>query len=142
MTDRIDKQIEPKAPAGDHGLPGIRRVVPSEAGGPFLPGQQVRGQIMHPGYEHLTWEETVKEMQPERLFSFTWHPYAIDPTVDYSCEPTTLVEFRLEQIPGGTLLVLTESGFDVIPAHRQSEALRMNDDGWTQQMKNIEKHVA
>ena len=64
--------------------------------GPFVPGQTSRGQITYPGYEHLKWEAVVQKMEPERLFSFTWHPYAIDPQMDYSKEPSTLVEFRLE----------------------------------------------
>ncbi len=81
-------------------------------------------------------------MEPERLFSFTWHPYAIDPKIDYSKETPTHVEFRLEKTANGTLLLLTESGFDKIPSDRRLEAFRMNDGGWTQQMKNIEKHVA
>jgi uncharacterized protein YndB with AHSA1/START domain len=81
-------------------------------------------------------------MEPERLFSFTWHPYGIDPKVDYSKETPTLVEFRLEKTPNGTLLLLTESGFDNVPSDRRLEAFRMNDGGWTQQMKNIEKYVA
>jgi hypothetical protein len=80
--------------------------------------------------------------EPERLFSFTWHPYAIDPKIDYSNEPPTLVEFRLEKALSGTLLLLTESGFDNIPKDRRLEAFRMNDGGWTEQMKNIESHVA
>ena len=98
-----------------------------------LPGQ---------GYEHLKWEVVVQKMVPESFFSFTWHPYAVDPKTDYSKEPPTLVEFRLEKTAGGTLLLLTESGFDKIPAHRRLEAFRMNDGGWSQQMQNIEKHVA
>lgn len=73
--------------------------------------------------------------------SFTWHPYAIDPEVDYSSEPTTLVEFRLEPKDGGTVLYLTETGFDAIPKDRRFEAFRMNESGWTQQMKNIARHV-
>ena len=81
-------------------------------------------------------------MEPERYFSFTWHPYAIDPAVDYSAEPSTLVEFRLEEIPAGTLLMLTESGFSKLPEDRRSLAFRMNDGGWTQQIGNIEVHVA
>jgi hypothetical protein len=81
-------------------------------------------------------------MEPERLFSFTWHPYAIDPKIDYSKETPTLVEFRLEKAASGTLLVLTESRFDKIPSDRRLNAFRMNDGGWTQQMKNIERHVA
>ena len=78
----------------------------------------------------------------DRLFSFTWHPYGIDPKVDYSKETPTLVEFRLEKTAAGTLLVLTESGFDKIPSGRRAEAFRKNDGGWTEQMKNIESHVA
>jgi uncharacterized protein YndB with AHSA1/START domain len=110
--------------------------------GPFVPGQTARGHITWPGYEHVSWQAVVQKMEPERLFSFTWHPYAVDPSVDYSTEPPTLVEFRLEPTATGTRLTLTESGFENIPAHRRVEALRMNDGGWTQQMKNIEDYVA
>jgi hypothetical protein len=81
-------------------------------------------------------------MEPERLFSFTWHPYSVDAGIDYAKETPTLVEFKLEPIPGGTLLSLTESGFDHIPSYRREEAFRRNDGGWTQQMTNIEGHVA
>lgn len=101
-----------------------------------------RGHITYPGYEHVKGEAVVQKMEPARLFSFTWHPYAVDPKIDYSKEPPTLVEFRLEKTPNGTLLVLTESGFDKIAGDRRLEASRMNDGGWTEQMKNIEKHVA
>jgi uncharacterized protein YndB with AHSA1/START domain len=87
-------------------------------------------------------EFVVQKMEPERLFSFTWHPYAIDPKVDYTNETPTLVEFRLEKTATGTLVVVTESGFDKIPSGRRDEAFRMNDGGWAEQMKNIEKHVA
>jgi uncharacterized protein YndB with AHSA1/START domain len=80
-------------------------------------------------------------MEPERLFSYTWHPYAVDPKIDYSEETPTLVEFRLEKSATGTVLTLTESGFEKIPNHRRLEAFRMNEGGWTQQMKNIERHV-
>ncbi|MGA9062423.1 MAG: SRPBCC family protein [Terracidiphilus sp.] len=109
--------------------------------GPFVVGQPARGRILHPGYEHIVWEALIEKMEPERLFSFTWHPYAVDPNTDYAQETPTLVEFRLEKTATGTLLVLTESGFENIPAHRRAEALRMNEGGWTQQMKNIENHV-
>ena len=51
------------------------------------------------------------------------------------------MEFRLQKTATGTLLTLTESGFDKIPAHRRDEALRMNGGGWEQQMKNIERYV-
>jgi hypothetical protein len=81
-------------------------------------------------------------MEREKLFSFTWHPYAVDPGFDYSKEEPTLVEFRLEETATGTLLILTESGFDKIPVDRRLEAFRRNDGGWTEQMKNIEGHVS
>src|ERR1700748_688926 len=146
MTDRIEKQIELKAPIArvwraltDHREFGEWFRVALD--GPFAPGQVSTGHITHPGYEHLKWTATVQKMEPERLFSFTWHPYAIDPKIDYSSEPATLVEFRLEAIDGGTLLTLTESGFDAIPRDRRFEAFRMNDRGWTEQMKNIARYV-
>lgn len=110
--------------------------------GPFVPGQISRGHITYPGYEHVKWEAVVQKMEPERLFSFTWHPYAVDPKVDYSKETPTLVEFKLEKIAKGTLLQLIESGFDKIPSERFLEAFRRNDGGWTAQMKNIESYVA
>lgn len=108
----------------------------------FSPGRQARGRITHPGYEHLTMEATVERMEPERLFSFRWHPYAVDPAIDYSAEPTTLVEFDLADADGGgTVLTVTESGFDAIPADRRDEAWRMNDGGWAEQMRNIAAHL-
>jgi len=110
--------------------------------GDFAVGERVAGQITYPGYEHLNMEVTVERMDDERLFSFRWHPYAVDPTVDYSTEPTTLVEFRLEEVAGGTLLIVVESGFDRIPAGRRAEAFRMNGEGWQTQMENIQRHVA
>ena len=147
MSNTIEKRIELKAPVSrvwraitDHREFGEWFKVDLE--GPFVPGQVARGRITHPGYEHVPWQVTVKEMQPEKLFSFTWHPYAIDPNVDYSGEPPTLIEFRLEPMATGTLLVVTESGFDNIPAHRRDEAFRMDEKGWAQQVKNIESHVA
>jgi uncharacterized protein YndB with AHSA1/START domain len=147
MTDRIEKRIELKAPVArvwraltDYREFGEWFRVKIE--GPFVPGEVSRGHITHPGYEHLQWEAVVKAMEPERLFSFTWHPYAVDPKMDYSKEPQTLVEFRLEKTAQGTLLTLTESGFDKVPAGRRAEAFRMNEGGWAQQMKNIERHVS
>jgi uncharacterized protein YndB with AHSA1/START domain len=109
--------------------------------GPFVPGEVSCGHITKPGYEHVKLEATIRSMEPERYFAFTWHPYAIDPKLDYSKEPETLVEFRLEPKGGGTLLTVTETGFDAIPKHRQFEAYRMNNDGWRIQMDNIKDHV-
>jgi uncharacterized protein YndB with AHSA1/START domain len=147
MADRIERRIELKAPVArvwrvltDYREFGEWFRVKIE--GPFVPGEVSRGHITYPGYEHLQWEAVVKAMEPERLFSFTWHPYAVDPKMDYSAEPQTLVEFRLEKTAQGTLLMVTESGFDGIPAGRRAEAFLRNDGGWTEQMKNIERHVA
>lgn len=146
MDDRIEKRIELKAPVSrvwqaltDHREFGAWFRVALE--GPFVPGQEVRGRITWPGAEHLTMTATVQRMESERRFSFTWHPYAIDPTVDYSAEPPTLVEFTLEAIPGGTLLTVTESGFAALPAHRRDLAFRMNEQGWSIQIQNISQHL-
>ena len=109
--------------------------------GPFVAGETSHGHITYPGYEHLKWEAVVQKMEPERLFSFTWHPYAVDPKKDYSQETPTLVEFRLEKTATGTLLVLTESGFDRIPSDRRLEAFRRNEGGWAEQMENIATYV-
>jgi uncharacterized protein YndB with AHSA1/START domain len=80
-------------------------------------------------------------MEEPELFSFTWHPYAIDPDVDYSGEPPTLVEFRLEPTATGSRLTVIETGFDKVPSHRRAEAFRMNDGGWAQQVENIKVYV-
>lgn len=145
-TDRFEKRIELKAtPARvwraltDYREFGEWFRVNLE--GPFVPGKATRGRITYPGYEHLVMEVVVQKMERERLFSFHWHPYAVDPKVDYSKEPPTLVEFRLEKSPTGTMLVVSESGFDAIPAARRDEAFRMNSGGWTEQIKNIDAHV-
>jgi uncharacterized protein YndB with AHSA1/START domain len=147
MNNRIEKSIELKAPLSrvwraltDHIEFGEWFKVKLD--GPFVAGQATRGHITYPGYEHLRFEVVVQTMEPGTLFAFTWHPYAIDPSKDYSKETPTLVEFRLKETKAGTLLLVTESGFDKIPADRRSEAFRTNDGGWTEQMKNIEKHVA
>jgi uncharacterized protein YndB with AHSA1/START domain len=110
--------------------------------GAFAEGATIHGKITYPGYEHLTMEMRVERIEPERYFAYRWHPYAIDPTVDFSSEPTTLVEFRLEEASGGTVLTIVESGFDQIPLARRAEAFRMNEGGWTEQLKNIERYVS
>jgi uncharacterized protein YndB with AHSA1/START domain len=97
--------------------------------------------VTYPGYEHLTFEIHVERMEPERLVSWRWHPAAVEVGVDYSAEPTTLVLFELEEAPGGTRLTVVESGFDALPLSRRAQAFRMNDEGWAEQMKNVERHV-
>lgn len=146
-TDRIEKRVVLRAPRSRV----WRALTDSDEFGtwfgvrlqtPFAPGATVRGKITHPGYEHLTMELFVERIEPERYFSYRWHPAATDPQVDYSKEPTTLVEFRLEEAPEGTVLTIVESGFDRIPLARRAEAYRMNEGGWTQQVKSIERHVS
>ena len=145
-TDRIDREIVLRAPRArvwraltDSGEFGAWFGVKLD--GPFAVGQSVKGHITAPEYAHLTLEVIVESMEPERLFAYRWHPYAIDPKVDFSAEPMTLVEFRLEDAPGGTRLSIVESGFDRLPAHRRDEAFRMNEGGWQAQLGNVRKHV-
>ena len=112
-----------------------------ELAGPFTPGARARGRITHPGYEHVPFEITIERVEPERLFSWRWHPNAVESGVDYEAEPTTLVVFELEDADGGTMLTVVESGFDGIPLSRRAAAYRGNDDGWAQQVVAIERHV-
>ena len=146
MIDRIEKSVEIKAPVSrvwnaltDHKEFGTWFRVAIDQ--PFVAGRASTGHITYPGYEHVRWNALIQKIQPQRLFSFTWHPYAIDPTVDYSGETPTLVEFTLEPAAHGTLLRVVESGFDKVPSHRRFEAFRMNEGGWAQQMENITRHV-
>ena len=146
MSNTIEKRIELNAPASRvwRALTDYREFgewFRVKVDGPFVPGEISTGHITYPGYEHLKWEARVQKMEPERFFSFTWHPYAVDPDVDYSKKPSTLVEFRLEPKDNGTILYLTESGFDALPKDRQFEAFRMNGEGWTEQMTNIENYL-
>lgn len=145
-TDRIEKTVVLRAPRSRV----WRALTDSEEfgawfraafDGPFVAGETARGHITHPGYEHLKMEVEIERMEPERLFSFRWHPNAVEPERDYSGEPTTLVEFRLEDVPEGTRLTVIESGFDRIPPARRGEALRQNAQGWAIQVENIREHV-
>ena len=146
-TDRIEKQIVLRAPRSR-----VWRALtdPAEFGawfgvrvqGPFAVDSVVKGRITTPGYEHVTMEIRIERMEAERLFAYRWHPYAIDPKVDYSAESATRVEFRLEDAGGDTRLTIVESGFDALPPGRRDEAFRMNSGGWAMQLQNIERHVA
>jgi len=146
-TDRIEKTMVMKAPRSR-----VWRALTTAdelsdwfgvnlKGCTFAPGQAARGPITIEGYRHVTFEVLIEQMVPERLFSWRWHPYAVDPAVDYSGEPRTLVVFELEEVDGGTKLTVVESGFDALPLHRRADALRMNDRGWTGQLQNIDRHV-
>jgi len=146
-TDRIEKKIQLAAPRSRV----WRAISDSKQFGEwfrvkleeqFTEGKTVRGAILHKGYENVAMELKIERIEPERYFSYRWHPYAIDPKVDYSSEPTTLVEFLLEEADGGTALTIIESGFDRIPLARRADALKMNDHGWTAQAKNIANYVS
>jgi uncharacterized protein YndB with AHSA1/START domain len=93
-------------------------------------------------YEGLAFNITIEQIEPERLFSFRWHPYAVNTNVDYSAEPTTLIVFVLEQVTDGVLLTITESGFDQIPLERRLKAFTANEQGWSMQSKQIEAYLA
>jgi uncharacterized protein YndB with AHSA1/START domain len=145
-TDRIEKQIVLRAPRAR-----VWRALTSadefgswfgaKVAGPFTPGARIRGPVTHKGYEHLTMDFTIERMEPERLFSWRWHPGAIDPSAAYDAEPATLVTFELHDAPEGTLLTVVESGFDGLPPARRASAYRDNEGGWTAQMENIQRHV-
>ena len=146
-TDRIEKNVVLRAPRARV----WQALADSEAfgqwfgvqfAGPFAPGGRVTGRITHPGYEHLPFEITVERMEPERLITWRWHPNAVEPGVDYSTEPTTLVSFELTDVPEGTRLTVVESGFDGIPLSRRATAYRGNDEGWAQQLVAIERYLS
>jgi len=147
-SDRIERQILLEAPRGKV----WRALVDAESFGDwfgvnfkgqrFVAGETARGHITYPGYEQLVCEMQVERIEPEHLFAYRWHPYAVDPSADYSQEPTTLVEFALEEHADGILLRLVESGFDRIPLARRAEAYRMNSGGWDEQMQNIRSYLA
>ena len=146
-TDRIEKRVVLRAP-----LSRVWRALTDakEFGtwfrvnleGAFTEGRPIRGRMAIPGYEHVTLEMLVERIDPERYFSYRWHPYAVDPAKDYTAEPTTLVEFKLEDTDGETVLTIVESGFDRIPLARRAEAFRMNDAGWAGQIKKLARYVA
>lgn len=157
-ADRIEKKVHLKAP-----LSRVWRALTDskEFGswfgmkleGPFSPGAKMRGIIvpttvdpevakMQKPHEGKRVELLVDRIEPEHLFSLKWHPYAIDPKIDYSDEPMTLITFTLKEQDGGVLLTLTESGFDKLPLARRAEAIRANDGGWTKQMELIAKYLA
>jgi len=145
-TDRIEKKIQLRHPRSKV----WRALTDAQEFGnwfgavftePFKPGVSVRGKVTHKGYEHMTMDVTIERMEPERLFSWRWHPGAAEPGETFSDEPSTLVIFELQEVPGGTLLTVVESGFDQIPLARRAKAFRENDEGWAMQMKAIEEHL-
>jgi uncharacterized protein YndB with AHSA1/START domain len=157
-TDRIEKQVLLRAPRTRvwQALTDAREFgtwFGVKFDGPFTPGALLRGVIVptrvdaevakaQQPYEGMPFEITVDRIEPERLFAFRWHPFAVERGVDYSREPTTLVVFALEDVPNGVMLTVTESGFDQVPLARRAKAFTANEGGWTMVMTLIEKHLA
>jgi uncharacterized protein YndB with AHSA1/START domain len=146
-TDRIEKQVTFDAPRSrvwraltDYNQFNDWFGVMLEK--PFTPGAEIRGRMRIKGYEHMTMSIWIEKLEAERFFSFRWHPYAVEAGVDYAAEPTTLVAFTLEEVAGGTKVMIIESGFDAIPESRRAKAFSMNDRGWTGQIENIRKYLA
>ena len=119
----------------------------------FAPGKSASGRIVgtkvdaevaarQQPHADRVFEFAIDRIEPRRLFSYRWHPYAVEPGIDYSREPMTLVVFELEDAPDGTMLTVTESGFDRIPLERRAKAFERNGEGWTMQMTLIEKYLA
>jgi len=149
MTSKnsIEKKIELKAPVSRvwRALTDYREFgqwFRVHIDGPFKPNEASTGHMLYPGFEHVKWEALIKKIEPQTLFSYTWHPFAIEPDIDYSKEIPTLVEFKLEPTTTGTMLYLTESGFENVPAERRAEAFEMDEGGWESQMANIQKYVS
>jgi uncharacterized protein YndB with AHSA1/START domain len=157
-TDRIEKKILLHAP-----LNRVWRALTESKefgtwfgvkfNGPFSPGTAMKGVIVGTNvndeiakaqkqYEGIPFEITIERIEPERLFSFRWHPNAVDPKMDYSSEPTTLIEFVLDEVSDGVMLTVTESGFDRIPLERRAKAFTANEQGWGMVVKLIEAYLA
>jgi uncharacterized protein YndB with AHSA1/START domain len=156
-TDRIEKKILLRAPRAR-----VWRAISDSTefgtwfgmkfNGPFSPGAAMRGTIVpttvnadvakaQKEYEGTPFEITIEQIKPEQLFSFRWHPFAVERGVDYSAEPTTLIVFALEEVPDGTMLTVTESGFDQIPLARRAKAFTANEQGWGMVVKLIEEYL-
>jgi len=167
ITDRIEKRVMLRAPLARvwkaiSDSSEFGRWFGAKLDGPFVPGAKLRGTFaedlradaivafqkqlgLPPSAVKLPAPNdvfcTVEQVEPNRYLSFRWIPYGIDAAVDPASEPTTLVEFHLEETDGATLLTIVESGFDKVPAHRRERAFLMNDAGWTEQAKNLQAHV-
>ncbi|MGA1994589.1 MAG: SRPBCC family protein [Bryobacteraceae bacterium] len=156
-TDRIEKKVLLRAPRNR-----VWRALAdsTEFGawfgmkfdGPFAPGASMRAAIVpttvdaevakaQKAHEGIPFEIAIERMEPERLFSFRWHPHAIERGVDYSAEPTTLVSFELEEVADGVMLTVTESGFEQIPLARRAKAFAANEGGWGMMVNVIEQYV-
>lgn len=146
-TDRIERSIHIKAPRTR-----VWRALSNAEefgewfgadlkGKTFAPGATVQVPLTIKGFEHVLFDMRIERIEPEDLLTYRWHPYAIDPAIDYSKEQRTLVTLTLKDVDGGTLLTVVESGFDNVPPERRLTAFRMNSNGWDAQLKNIDRYV-
>lgn len=158
VPDRIEKKVLLRAPLAKvwQAITDSRRFgswFGVKFDGPFKAGERIAGRIvattvdpqiadMQKPYEGLPFDITIDRIEPQKLFSFRWHPYGVDAKVDYSKEEETLVVFALEERADGVLLTVTESGFDRVPLERRAEAFKANEGGWAAQMTLIEKYLA
>jgi uncharacterized protein YndB with AHSA1/START domain len=158
VSDRIEKTILLRAPRARvwRALTDYREFgewFGMRCDAPFTPGATVTGVIVPTAvdaavaqaqepYRGMAFDLAIEQMEPERLFSFRWHPGPIERGIDYSKEPTTLVTFVLDEAPGGVRLTVTESGFDRIPLARRAAAFTANEEGWSMVMTLVEKHLA
>lgn len=156
-TDRIEKKILLPAPRKRvwHALADSAEFgtwFGLKFDGSFTPGTSIRGVLVgttvnpevakaQKKHQGLAFEIKIERIEPERLFSFRWHPFAIDRDVDYTAEPTTLVEFVLGEVADGVLLTVTESGFDGIPLARRAKAFEANEGGWGIMVKVLEEYL-
>jgi uncharacterized protein YndB with AHSA1/START domain len=145
-TDRIEKQILLKAPRTRvwKALTDIQQFqtwFTASLTGEFAPGKRARGNVTHPGFEHVQLDITVERMEPEHFFSYRWHPFAAEPKRDYSTEPKTLVEFTLVEVAGGTRLTVVESGFSKVAADRREETIAMHEPGWVEELQLLADFV-
>jgi uncharacterized protein YndB with AHSA1/START domain len=145
-TDRIEKQIVLEAPRSRvwRALTDVQQFNQWFGVGlerPFKAGEKTSGRITVPKYEHIVMEAWVEKIEPEHTFSFRWHPGSVDPSVEYSKEPTTLVVFTLEDDDDGTKLTVVETGFDALPESRRAKAFSGNESGWAGQLRNIANYL-
>jgi uncharacterized protein YndB with AHSA1/START domain len=142
-TDRIEKRVVLRAPRSRV----WRAIADAKEFGTWfrltLDGAFAEGKTVRGSHDAFKVELRIERIEPERYFSYRWHPYPKDPAKDYAEEPMTLVEFTLEDAEGGgTAVTIVESGFDRIPLARRAEAFRMNTEGWAGQIKNLAAYVS
>jgi len=156
-TNRIEKQVLLHAP-----LERVwRAITDSEQfgrwfgvalDGPFAVGVRSTGKIvpttvdpeiakLQKPHEGKPFEVWVEKLEPVHTFAYRWHPFAVETGVDYSSESRTLVQFELTESPAGTLLTISETGFDELPAARRANAFAAHDGGWASQTSLIRKFL-